>query len=154
MHMYSVTLGHDISLWEFAGGPGRPMSNPIRRGLRALLTTRLREYCRTQRPEARILAAGTWLEAEGQRSRLRQLGWSVYAASALESRAGRCLVALRSRSAGIDGQVYEVMELDGTAAILAVWSVDAEGHWTLVEPRIDVTEHGIVDGRLRLASGD
>ena len=121
------------------------MTTAVRKGLRTLLATRLAAYCLAQRPEARILPADAWPDSGEYRSRLRQLGWSVYAASCLQGRAGRSLIALRFRSADTSGPVYEVMELRGRVAILAAWRVGTSDRWTLVDPPIDVGDPAIAE---------
>lgn len=110
-----------------------------------MLSAPLAAYCRAQRPDARILPADAWPDTDRYRSRLRQLGWSVYAASCLENRAGRSLVALRSRIAETNGNVFEVIELNGSAAILAAWRVDSDDRWTLIEPPLDVMDPAIAE---------
>ncbi len=130
------------------------MTTTVRKGLRAVLATRLAAYCRAQRPDARILPADAWPDNGRYRSRLRQLGWSVYAASWLENRAGRSLVALRSSSAEINGNVYEVIELDGSAVILAAWHLDRDDRWMLIEPPLDVMDPAIAEFWLRAGATD
>lgn len=110
-----------------------------------MLATHLAAYCRAHRPGARMLPADAWPDAGGYRSQLRQLGWSVYAASCLETRSGRSLVALRSRSAETSGRVYEVIELNGNAAVLATWRVDPTDRWTLVESPLDVRDPAVAE---------
>ncbi len=121
------------------------MTTTVRKGLRTLLATPLAAYCRAQRPGARMLPADAWPDTGGYRSRLRQLGWSVYAASCLENRAGRSLVALRSRSAETNGNVYEVIELNDGAAILAAWRVDSDNNWTLIERPLVVRDPAVAE---------